>query len=98
METKNSTKVIQFVQVTPEQLQESILRGVKDQLDVLKKEYQPREPDALLSRHEVAELLRVDISSVHNYSKRGILKRHSIGNRILYKRSEVLDSLIALDK
>lgn len=80
---------VQFIQTTPEQLQEAILTGVKQQLEELKKQYRPKEPEEYLSRAEVAKLLKVDISTVHNWGKAGKLKRHGLGNRVYYKRSEV---------
>ncbi len=80
---------VQFIQTTPEQLQDAILQGVKQQLEELKKEYQPKTPEEYLSRAEVAKLLKVDISTVHNWGKAGKLKRHGLGNRVYYKRSEV---------
>ena len=80
---------LQFIQTTPEQLQDAILKGVKLQLDELKKEYQPKEPEEYLSRAEVAKMLKVDISTVHNWGKSGKLKRWGVGNRVYYKRSEV---------
>jgi len=87
---------VQFIQTTPEQLQESILQGVKSQLDELKKQYQPKEPEEYLSRAEVAKMLKVDISTVHNWSKSGKLQRHGIGNRVYYKRSEVERAIVQL--
>lgn len=90
-------KTIQFLGVTPEQLTEAILQGVDKRFEQLKKEYQPKEPEAYLSRAEVAKMLKVDISTVHNWSVAGKLKRHGIGNRVLYKRSEIEESLISLE-
>lgn len=87
---------VQFIQTTPEQLQEAILKGVKQQLEELKKQYQPKEPEEFLSRAEVAKLLKVDISTVHNWGKAGKLKRHGLGNRVYYKRSEVEQAIIQL--
>ena len=87
---------LQFIQTTPEQLQEAILQGVKKQLEELKKEYQPREPEEYLSRAEVAKLLKVDISTIHNWGKAGKLKRHGLGNRVYFKRSEVEQAIIEL--
>lgn len=84
---------LQFIQITPEQLQESILHGVKQQLDELKEFYQPKEPEEYLTRAEVAKLLKVDISTVHNWSKAGKLKRHALGNRVYYKRSEIEEAI-----
>ena len=87
---------LQFIQTTPEQLQEAILQGVKKQLEELKKEYQPREPEEYLSRAEVAKLLKVDISTIHNWGKAGKIKRYGLGNRVYYKRSEIERAIIQL--
>lgn len=89
-------KSIQFVQVTPEQLQDAIIQGVKDQLEELKKSFQPKEPEEYLSRAEVSKMLKVDLSTIHNWGKAGKLTRHAIGNRIYFKRSEVERAIIQL--
>lgn len=83
------TEIIQMVQITPEQLQEAIIKGVKVQLDELKKDFQPKEPTEWLTRDEVSKLLKIDLSTVHNWSKRKKLIPYGIGNRVYYKRSEV---------
>ncbi|SOC78850.1 DNA binding domain-containing protein, excisionase family [Salinimicrobium sediminis] len=83
------SNVTQLHNATPEQLTDAILQGVKQQLEELKKQYKPKEPEEYLSRSEVAKLLKVDISTIHNWGKAGKLKRHGLGNRIYYKRSEV---------
>ncbi len=91
-------KQIQFLQVTPEQLQEAIIKGIKIQLDELKKHLQPKEPTTYLTRNEVAEMLSVDLSTVHNYTKRKILQAYQIGSRVYYKRDEVENSIVKLKK
>lgn len=87
---------IQLIQITPQQLQETILAGVKSQLEELKKEFQPKEPTELLTRKEVSNLLKVNLTTVHFWSKANKLKRYGIGNRVYYKRSEIEESLIPL--
>ncbi|PJX21724.1 DNA-binding protein [Psychroflexus sp. S27] len=89
-------KNIQFIQVTPEQQQEAILKGVRAELEKLKKEFQPKHPPTYLTRQEVAEMLKVDVSTVHNWSVSGILKRHAIGRRVYYKLSEVERAIIEI--
>jgi hypothetical protein len=89
-------KSIQFVQVTPEQLQDAILEGVKLQLEELKKNFKPQTPTEYLTRLEVSKMLKCDISTLHNWSKAGKLTRHAIGNRIYFKRSEVERAIIQL--
>jgi len=49
-----------------------------------------------LSRYEVADLLKVCITTVHNYTKRGYLKPYGIGRRVLYKKSEVENAIVEL--
>ena len=89
---------IQFIQITPEQLQNQIIEGVKLQLQDLKKHFIPKEPTTYLTRQEVAKLLSVDISTVHNLSVKSVLQKYQIGGRILYVRSEVEQAIVKLNK
>lgn len=82
--------------VTPEQLQSEIIKGVKNELEQLKKDFQPKQPSEYLTRNEVAEMLKIDLSSVHNWTKKGKLKAYGIGGRVYYKRDEVENSIIEL--
>ncbi len=93
-------QTIHFIQlqITPEELKSDILEGVKKEIDLLKKEYQPKEPTEYLTRNEVAEMLKVDLSTVHNWKKSGKLKAYSKGTRVYFKRHEVEQSLIELKK
>lgn len=81
-------KVI-LTSVCPKRLTEDILEGVQAKIDKLKAAFQPKEPTEYLTRREVAELLHVDLSTIHNWSKRGKLQPLGIGNRVYFKRSEV---------
>ncbi len=92
------SSTIQFIQTTPEQLQEAIIEGVKSQLDELKKNFEPKTPTEYLSRQEVAQMLKVDISTVHNWTVKGILQSFGIGRRIYYKRVELEEAIIKLNK
>ena len=87
---------VQFIQTTPQQLQEAIVNGVKLQLDELKKNFQPKEPTEYLTRTEVKILLKIDLSTVHNWTKKGKLKSYGIGGRIYYKRYEIENAIIEL--
>ena len=46
-----------------------------------------------ISRKEVAQLLKVTLPTLHEYTKLGWLQSYKIGNRVLYKREEVELSL-----
>jgi excisionase family DNA binding protein len=46
-----------------------------------------------LNRFEVAELLRISLPTLANWSKEGILQSYRIGKRVLYREDEVNSSL-----
>lgn len=87
-------ETIQFVQVTPQQLQQEILSGIKTQLNALIEHFQPKEPTEYLTRHEVASLLKIDISTLHNWTKSGKLTSHNLVGRVYYKRKEIEAAMI----
>lgn len=69
---------------------------LEEELKSLKENIQPKEPMELLTRKEAAEYLKVDLSTLWNWSKKGILPSYGIGNRVYYKRSEIEDALVKL--
>ncbi len=48
---------------------------------------------ALLSRTEVASLLKITLPTLHEWTKLGWLQSYKIGNRVLYKLEEVEEAL-----
>jgi len=75
------------------------LEEIKIQIENLKKEFQPKAPTEYLTRQDVSELLKVNLSTVHNWTKNGTLISYGIGgSRIYYKRSEVEEALVKLEK
>lgn len=51
-----------------------------------------------LTRAEVAKLLKCDISTVHNWTKKGKLIAYTKGNRVYYKLSEIEESMVPLNR
>lgn len=87
---------VQIMQINSEELQCAIIKNIDERFKELEKNFQPKEQTVYLTRAEVAELLKIDISSVHNWTKKGILNRYGVAGRIYYKRQEVEDCLIPL--
>ena len=85
-------KVI-FLEVTPEQLQKQIQEGLEKKLNQFLENYKPKQPNDYLTRNEVAELLKVDLSTIHNWCKKGKLKPFGIGNRVYFLRSQIEESM-----
>jgi excisionase family DNA binding protein len=42
-----------------------------------------------LTRQEVSKKLNITLPTLHNYTKRGLIKSYKIGSRILYKESDI---------
>lgn len=82
-------------EITPEQIT-SLFEGLQNQLNELKQNFVPKAPVVYLTRTEVAEMLKCDLSTVHNWTKKGKLKPYGIGNRVYYKRNEVEAVLLPL--
>ena len=87
---------VQFIQVTPEQLQNAIIEGVKLQLNDLKRSFQPKEPTEYLSINDVKEMLNVNLCTIYNWRKKGKLKAYGIGKRVYFKRVEVNSAIVEL--
>ncbi len=87
--------VTQLHNLSKEELSD-FFKDLKKQLEEIKDNFQPKEPEEYLTRSEVADILKIDVSSVHNWTKKGILQRYGIGHRVYYKRSEVEESITQL--
>jgi hypothetical protein len=88
---------IQFIQSTPGELKEQILKGVLTELKELKEHLQPKIPEELLSRQQTADLLKVDLSTIHNWSVQGKLIKYGFGGKVYYKRSEIEAKIIPIN-
>ena len=92
---KNNSTILH--EVTPEQIT-SLFEGLQNQIKELNQKFEPKKPIEYLTRSEVSIFLKCDLSTIHNYCKRGKLIPYGIGNRIYFKRSEVESALVCLGK
>lgn len=74
--------------ITVEQLAEVL----KSMLFV-KRQEQTQSENPLLTREEVCKLLSFNKTSLWKHTKSGKLKSYGIGNRVYYKRDEVLNAI-----
>ena len=91
------TSITQLHNLEPKQIFNP-LEDIKKQIEDLKKHLQPKEPTEFLTRNEVADLLKINLSTVHNWTKNKTLIAYSIGARIYYKRTEVENAIIKLNQ
>jgi len=65
----------------------------KIETELARIEQKKYEEERYLTRKEVAELLKIDLSTVHLWTKRGILKPVRLGNRVYYLSSQIKEAL-----
>ena len=51
----------------------------------------------LVTRKEAARLLRVDVSTIHNWTKQDLIKAYGIKHRVYYKKTELISALKELN-
>ncbi|MBK9109980.1 MAG: helix-turn-helix domain-containing protein [Saprospiraceae bacterium] len=88
----------QVIVLTPDQLQ-SFVDSVAQRVESLIKDSQKKQITSKewLTAREVSELLKISHTTIHDWSKKGILKKHRIGDRIRFRHDEVLDSLLKIE-
>lgn len=84
-------KKVQLITITPEEL----IQPIFDYID--QKLYQLKKPEEYLTKKEVSKMLSINLASVNNWTKKKILQSYRIGGRILYKRSEIEESIIKIN-
>lgn len=92
METSTILHNVSAEQIT------SLFEGLQNQLKELKQNFEPKTPTEYLTRSEVAKMLSCDLSTLHNWVKKGKLNPHGIGNRVYFKRSEIEAVMLPLGK
>ncbi len=70
---------------------------LEEEIKAIKENFQPKEPVELLTREETAKYLKISLTTLWHWSKKGILPSHGIGNRVYYKRSEIKAKIIKLN-
>jgi len=91
---KNATLIHDL---THEQLV-SLFEGLQKQLTDIKQNFEPKTPTEYITRNELAELLKCDLSTIHNWTKKGKLIPYGIDNRVYYKRAEIEAVLLPFGK
>lgn len=89
---------LQFIQTTPEALARLINEGIKIQLDEFKKHLNIEDKDELLTRSEACEFLKIEQTTLYHWTRKGKIVAYGIANRRYYKKSELKECLIKLEK
>lgn len=79
-------------ETTQDQLVARVVNELKNELK------QATFTEQYLTREEVSKLLKISLSTIHNWTKRGILSSYQIGGRVYFKTSDIECSMIKLEK
>ncbi|MCA6423515.1 MAG: helix-turn-helix domain-containing protein [Flavobacterium sp.] len=82
--------------ITPEELKQIIKEVIKEELLEVRKQLQEKDSDVLMSRQETCEFLKISITTLWQWTKKGKIESYGIGNRVYYKKEDLLKSLVLL--
>jgi excisionase family DNA binding protein len=88
---------IMLQNLSPMELEELIRKAVSEQLEEFRRSLSTEKPDELLTREEACLLLKISLTSLWNWTKKGKIMAYGIGNRVYYKRAELMESLIRIN-
>ena len=87
------TKTIQITEVTVEELADDVANKLMLKIENYLIELSKKKNDEILTRQEVADYLKISLVTIHSWNKYGILNPIRMGNRIFYKKQDILDVL-----
>ena len=84
---------LQITQLSTEDLKELF----RSESDSFKEQNAKSNVDIFYTREETADRFKIDLSTLHRWTKSGKIIPHAIGARIYYKESSIQQALIKLD-
>lgn len=88
---------LQITQLSPEDLKDLLKELLRSELEALKRQNKKSNAEVFYTREETAERLKVDLSTLHRWTKSGKIIPHAIGARIYFKESSIQQALVKLD-
>lgn len=82
-------QILNFKIEIPDEFKNEIISGVVTQIKDLMLNNKPENQNDLLSRTETANLLKISLVKLWQLTKNKVIPVYKIGNKVLYKRSEV---------
>lgn len=87
---------IQITELTTNELKSLLKESVKQEFNQLKEEILCKTPTQYLTRKQVAKMLDINLTTLNNWTNRGVLISYGIQGRVYYKRDEVERAFIEL--
>jgi excisionase family DNA binding protein len=91
-------EIIQIENINAEDFKDEIIKGVVMALKEQNFQLQNTDEDQILTREEAAKMLSVSLVTLWTWDKKDILQTYRIGNKIRYKKSDLLNALTKKNK
>lgn len=86
-----------LIEISPDQLDEKLNRIAQLILSNQPDTTKIINGEVYYTRRQVADLFQVQLSTIHNWVTKGVLKSYGLGNRVYFKKSEIELALIPLN-
>ena len=92
-------EIVQVENISVEELTEIIAEKLVDKLEKkIATLISNQNDEELITRTETAKILKVELTTLWSWTKKGKITAYGIGNRVYYKRGEIMKSLIILNR
>ena len=91
-------QILQIENTNTSDFKNEILAGMSDVLKSFANTMQNPDQDILLSREETSKLLSVSLVTLWDWTRKDIIPAFRIGNRVRYKKCDVLNALQKMNK
>lgn len=92
-------ELVQIENISVDELTEIIAEKLVDKLEKrIATLISKQNDEELLTRTETVELLKINLTTLWNWTKKGKLTAYGIGNRVYYKRGEIMKALVTLNR
>jgi ferredoxin-fold anticodon binding domain-containing protein len=88
-------ELVQIENISVDELTEIIAEKLVDKLEKrIATLISKQNDEELLTRTETVELLKINLTTLWNWTKKGKITAYGIGNRVYYKRGEIMKALV----
>jgi hypothetical protein len=88
-----NTKTIEITEITVNELADKVADKLLEKIKHYIDDLHSNENDVYLTRTETVDFLKIDSSTLWNWTNKGKVKCYGLGNRRYYNKKEIIDVL-----
>lgn len=82
--------------ITPDELKQIIKVVIQEELLDVRKQLLEKDSEIIFTRKETCEFLKISLTTLWHWTNKGKIDSYGIGNRVYYKKVDLLNSLVLL--